>query len=114
MSRPSTLALAGCLSAALAPAAEAAARPVDNIEHIVVFMQENRPYDHYFGSLQGVRGFNDRTALPLQNGLNSFYQPVNDTDASQYMLPFRCVAGYVAQWWAISVGLIYVFLSFYS
>lgn len=28
-------------------------------EHIVVLMQENRSFDHTFGTLQGVRGFND-------------------------------------------------------
>ena len=28
-------------------------------EHIVVLMQENRSFDHMFGTMQGVRGFND-------------------------------------------------------
>ena len=30
-----------------------------DVEHIVVLMQENRSFDHYFGTLRGVRGFND-------------------------------------------------------
>src|SRR5690606_40984111 len=30
-------------------------------EHIVILMQENRSFDHTFGSLSGVRGFNDRS-----------------------------------------------------
>jgi phospholipase C len=67
----------------LAGAGTAGARPVDSIEHIVIFMQENRAFDHYFGSLQGVRGFADRAALPLQNGLNSFYQPVSQDTAAE-------------------------------
>jgi len=37
-------------------------------EHIVVLMQENRSFDHTFGSLQGVRGFNDPRYLELANG----------------------------------------------
>ncbi|SMC69574.1 phosphocholine-specific phospholipase C [Pedobacter nyackensis] len=34
-------------------------------EHIVILMQENRSFDHCFGSLQGVRGFNDPRAVTL-------------------------------------------------
>eukprot|EP01083_Nonionella_stella_P090175 251955_1 len=61
---------------------------LDDIAHIVVFMQENRPFDHYFGTLQGVRGFNDRAApLLAANGLSPFYQPY-DTNGS-YLLPFH-------------------------
>lgn len=46
--------------------------------------------DHYFGSLKGVRGFNDRNTQPMASGLpNSFYQPVDQEDLSQYMLPFH-------------------------
>ncbi len=36
-------------------------------EHIVILMQENRSFDHCFGSLQGVRGFNDPRAITLPN-----------------------------------------------
>jgi phospholipase C len=36
-------------------------------EHIVFLMQENRSFDHAFGSLQGVRGFNDPRAIRLPN-----------------------------------------------
>jgi phospholipase C len=28
-----------------------------DIEHVVIFVQENRSFDHYFGSYRGVRGF---------------------------------------------------------
>ena len=34
-------------------------RTINDVEHIVVLMQENRSFDHYFGSLRGVRGFGD-------------------------------------------------------
>jgi phospholipase C len=33
-----------------------------DIDHIVIFIQENRPFDHYFGSCRGVRGFSDQSA----------------------------------------------------
>ena len=34
-------------------------------EHIVILMQENRSFDHTYGTLQGVRGFNDPRAIVL-------------------------------------------------
>lgn len=37
-------------------------------EHIVMLMQENRSFDHSFGTLRGVRGYNDRRAIKLANG----------------------------------------------
>ncbi len=37
-------------------------------EHIVILMQENRSFDHSFGKLRGVRGFNDPRAIDLPNG----------------------------------------------
>ncbi|PZP52539.1 MAG: phospholipase C, phosphocholine-specific [Pseudopedobacter saltans] len=37
-------------------------------EHIVILMQENRSFDHAYGSLKGVRGFNDPRAIKLPNG----------------------------------------------
>src|SRR6185437_5654426 len=43
-------------------------------EHIVILMQENRSFDHLFGSLQGVRGFNDPRALRQANGNSVFLQ----------------------------------------
>lgn len=36
-------------------------------EHIVFLMQENRSFDHAFGTLKGVRGFNDPRAIALPN-----------------------------------------------
>jgi len=37
-------------------------------EHIVLLMQENRSFDHSFGTLRGVRGFNDPRAIELPSG----------------------------------------------
>jgi phospholipase C len=47
-------------------------------EHIVILMQENRSFDHAYGTLRGVRGFNDPRALRLANGNSVFVQ----TDAA--------------------------------
>ena len=38
------------------------------IKHVVILMQENRSFDHYFGTLAGVRGFDDPNALKLSTG----------------------------------------------
>ncbi|GAA1583249.1 phospholipase C, phosphocholine-specific [Kribbella hippodromi] len=45
------------------------------IEHVIVLMQENRSFDHYFGTLRGVRGYGDRLPLRLRNGKSIFHQP---------------------------------------
>ena len=68
------LLLLGLLSARTVLTASAGS--IDDVEHIVIFMQENRAYDHYYGSLKGVRGFNDRAAPVLPSGRSPFYQPV--------------------------------------
>jgi phospholipase C len=45
------------------------------IEHVIVLMQENRSFDHYYGTLRGVRGFGDRVPLTLPSGKPVFAQP---------------------------------------
>jgi len=55
-------------------------------EHIVILMQENRSFDHCFGSLQGVRGFNDPRAITLPNGNPVWLQ--TDKHGDTYA-PFR-------------------------
>jgi phospholipase C len=46
----------------------AAGSTFEDAEHIVILMQENRSFDHTFGTLRGVRGFDDPRALRLENG----------------------------------------------
>ena len=36
---------------------------LSDIQHVVILMQENRAFDHYFGTLSGVRGFSDPHVL---------------------------------------------------
>src|SRR5499427_8768229 len=60
------------IAKALAIPANDRTRTIQDVEHIVILMQENRPFDHHFGTLRGVRGFNDPRAvninLPLKSG----------------------------------------------
>ncbi|HEX4110350.1 MAG TPA: alkaline phosphatase family protein [Solirubrobacteraceae bacterium] len=63
---------------------------VRDIEHVVILMQENRSFDHYFGTLAGVRGFGDPNAIVQSGGQSIFYQPdpvSNNPDG--YLLPFH-------------------------
>ncbi|UIR54739.1 phospholipase C, phosphocholine-specific [Sphingobacterium sp. SRCM116780] len=55
-------------------------------EHIVFLMQENRSFDHCFGTLRGVRGFNDPRALKLPNGLPVWVQ---GDKKGQHFAPFH-------------------------
>src|SRR5581483_287783 len=81
------------LSAGIARAAELPANrrtgSIEDVEHIVVLMQENRSFDHYFGTLRGVRGFGDPHPVTLPGGKPAWYQ----RDAAQReILPFRPTA----------------------
>ncbi|MET0279532.1 MAG: alkaline phosphatase family protein, partial [Steroidobacteraceae bacterium] len=59
-----------------------------DIRHVVLLMQENRSFDHYFGTMAGVRGFGDPDALLLGNGRNVFHQP-DAANPLGYTLPFH-------------------------
>lgn len=59
-----------------------------DIKHVVLLMQENRSFDHYFGTLAGVRGFDDPNALKLPNGQSVFRQPDSE-NPNGYILPFH-------------------------
>ena len=58
---------------------------IKDVEHIVILMQENRSFDHYFGTMKGVRGFGDPRAAKLANGKSVFHQPAGVGE----LLPFR-------------------------
>ncbi|MEB8341951.1 phosphocholine-specific phospholipase C [Streptomyces endophyticus] len=47
---------------------------LDDVEHIVVLMQENRSFDHYFGAMKGVRGFGDPRPVTLPSGKSVWHQ----------------------------------------
>src|SRR5262245_12846891 len=59
---------------------------ISDIEHVIFLMQENRSFDHYFGTLRGVRGFADPHPVTLPSGQSVWHQ----TDgAGGELLPFR-------------------------
>nr|WP_315528846.1 phospholipase C, phosphocholine-specific [uncultured Achromobacter sp.] len=59
---------------ALAIPANNATGTIKDVEHVIILMQENRSFDHYFGTLKGVRGFGDRFTIPLANGRKVWQQ----------------------------------------
>ncbi|MEW2420686.1 phosphocholine-specific phospholipase C [Streptomyces nigra] len=58
---------------------------LEDVEHIVVLMQENRSFDHYFGTLRGVRGFGDPRPVRRDDGKPIWYQ----SDGTKDVLPFH-------------------------
>ncbi|MFF0062348.1 phosphocholine-specific phospholipase C [Streptomyces sp. NPDC005279] len=58
---------------------------IKDVEHIVVLMQENRSFDHYFGALKGVRGFGDPRPVTLPGGKSVWHQ----SDGTKDVLPYR-------------------------
>ena len=57
---------------------------IKDVEHVVILIQENRSFDHYFGSMRGVRGFNDPRPARLPNGKPIWYQPTVETRTERY------------------------------
>jgi phospholipase C len=84
--------LSDSIARALAIPANHATRSLEDVEHIVVLMQENRSFDHYFGVMRGVRGFGDPHPVTLPSG-----KPVWDqADGGTVVLPFRPDVGNLA------------------
>ncbi len=81
-------ALSGLPAGAITASAAAAPAKLSDIDHIVILMKENRSFDHYFGTMRGVRGFDDPQAKRLASGRSVFHQP-DPQNADGYVLPFR-------------------------
>lgn len=47
---------------------------IKDVKHVVILMQENRAFDHYFGTLKGIRGFGDRFTIPQPGGRSVWEQ----------------------------------------
>ena len=61
---------------------------IEDVEHIVFMMQENQSFDHYFGTLRGVRGYGDPRAVTLATGKSVWHQP-DPTNPDGFVLPFH-------------------------
>lgn len=79
-------AFADTIAKALALPAQSRNGDLRDVEHVVIFMQENRSFDHYFGALRGVRGFSDPRAIALPGGAPVWRQPDGH---GGYVAPFR-------------------------
>ncbi|HEX3931385.1 MAG TPA: phospholipase C, phosphocholine-specific [Nocardioides sp.] len=73
--------------AASIPAARRTGSLAD-VEHVVVLLQENRSFDHYFGTMSGVRGYGDPHPAVNRNGRSVFHQP-SGKKLRDEVLPFR-------------------------
>ena len=83
------MALPPALAKAAAIDADVRTGTIKDVEHVVILMQENRSFDHYFGTLAGVRGFGDRFPAPVRDkgsrkGASVFTQAYKD----QLLAPF--------------------------
>src|SRR5215831_3031513 len=81
-----TLGMLGAVSSPIASAAPPA--KLTDIDHVIILTKENRSFDHYFGTLRGVRGLADPAALRLSNGRSVYHQP-DQGHADGYVMPFR-------------------------
>ena len=73
-------ALLPLVAAAALPASAAASGSLKDVKHVVFFMQENRAFDHYFGTMAGVRGFGDPNVHISKNtNKPMWHQPVDDS-----------------------------------
>ncbi|HEV2276384.1 MAG TPA: alkaline phosphatase family protein [Acidobacteriaceae bacterium] len=77
--------LSGCVARSSPSTSGASAcSKLTDIEHVVILIQENRSFDHYFGSYRGVRGFSDQSAAFEQS------YPANTMSApAGRLLPFH-------------------------
>ncbi|WP_026607593.1 phosphocholine-specific phospholipase C [Methylocapsa acidiphila] len=79
-----TAALPESIGRALAIPANNLTGTIADVEHIVVLMQENRSFDHYFGALRGVRGFSDPHPVTLPSGKSVWHQPNGASEVLPY------------------------------
>ncbi|KAG8415828.1 hypothetical protein J3459_014035 [Metarhizium acridum] len=76
-------------AAALATATAVQAGSLKDVKHIVLFMQENRAFDHYFGTMAGVRGFGDPNVQVNPDGRSTFEQPIPPQNGVDILKPWH-------------------------
>ncbi|PHY20755.1 phosphocholine-specific phospholipase C [Caulobacter sp. BP25] len=84
------LTLPPALARAAAIDADVRTGTIQDVEHVVILMQENRSFDHYFGTLNGVRGFGDRFPAPVRDaaGRQDASVFVQSYDKTKLLAPF--------------------------
>jgi phospholipase C len=58
---------------------------LSEVDHFVLLMQENRSFDHYFGTMSDVRGFATAGSVLQQRG----WQPGTGPDPNGVLFPYR-------------------------
>jgi phospholipase C len=102
------------LERALAAVAKPECTALSELEHVVIFINENRSFDSYFGTYNGVKGFSDPGAKLLNDGSKKriYWQPFPGAAGEPYgghLLPFHfdtnkngeCVCDISHEWKAL-------------
>lgn len=77
------------VSLLVAAASAVHAGNLSDVKKVVLFMQENRAFDHYYGTMAGVRWFRDPNVLvDATTQKPIWYLPSPRGAASEYLLPF--------------------------
>ncbi|KAK0386804.1 hypothetical protein NLU13_6640 [Sarocladium strictum] len=73
----------------LVASCQAKSKGLADIDHVILFMQENRAFDHYFGTMPGVRGFADPN-VQVNDGVPVWKQPVTPSQSTSpnYLSPW--------------------------
>jgi len=79
-------AMPAAIARALAIPADVRHGSIADVQHVVILMQENRGFDHYFGTMRGVRGFGDPLPIPLPAGRDIWSQETKD---GRHIAPFH-------------------------
>src|ERR1700722_17613053 len=78
---------------ALALPASQSTSTIKDVQHVIILMQENRSFDHYFGTLSGVRGFGDRHPMPLASGKSVWFPSDGEKEVPPFHLDTRSTSG---------------------
>lgn len=69
---------------------------IKDVQHIVILMQENRGFDHYFGTMKGVRGYGDRFPVPMESGKPVWYQSNGEREIAPFHMDASKFNAYLA------------------
>lgn len=61
---------------------------IKDVEHVVILTQENRSFDHYFGTMNGVQGFGDRFAIPAPDRRRTVFAQPREDRPDSLIAPF--------------------------
>ncbi|KAI9042194.1 nonhemolytic phospholipases C family protein [Aspergillus affinis] len=70
-----------------------------DIKHVVIFMQENRSFNNYFGTMAGVRGFNDPNVQVNDDGIPVWHQKVDPDMSTEAKTLLPWYLGYRGGYW---------------